>query len=231
MTPPDPLPDDKNELKAALIEARAKLSGAEALIEHLQLVIAKMKREIFGPRSERGQRLIDQMELQLEELAAEAGEDEANAEIARVEVEGFSRLKAKRRNFPADLPRRRVVHPAPQSCPCCGSSKLSKIGEDVTETLDVIPRQWLVTEHVREKFSCRNCEKITQPPAPFHVIARGFAGASLLAMMLVAKYANHQPLNRQSEQYGREGIELSVSTMADHVGACAATLKPLYELI
>src|SRR5437763_11779869 len=231
MTPPDPLPDDKNELKAALIEARAKLSGAEALIEHLQLVIAKMKREIFGPRSERGQRLIDQMELQLEELAAEAGEDEANAEIARVEVEGFSRLKAKRRNFPADRPRRRVVHPAPQSCPCCGSSKLSKIGEDVTETLDVIPRQWLVTEHVREKFSCRNCEKITQPPAPFHVIARGFAGASLLAMMLVAKYANHQPLNRQSEQYGREGIELSVSAMADHVGACAATLMPIYELI
>jgi transposase len=231
MTPPDPLPDDKNELKAALIEARAKLSGAEALIEHLQLVIAKMKRAVFGPRSERGQRLIDQMELQLEELAAEAGEDETNAEIARVEVEGFSRLKAKRRNFPADLPRRRVVHPAPQSCPCCGSSKLSKIGEDVTETLDVIPRQWLVTEHVREKFSCRNCEKITQPPAPFHVIARGFAGASLLAMMLVAKYANHQPLNRQSEQYGREGIELSVSTMADHVGACAAALKPVYELI
>src|SRR5947208_4248930 len=151
--------------------------------------------------------------------------------MARVEVEGFSRLKAKRRNFPADLPRRRVVHPAPQSCPCCGSSKLSKIGEDVTETLDVIPRQWLVTEHVREKFSCRNCEKITQPPAPFHVIARGFAGASLLAMMLVAKYANHQPLNRQSEQYGREGIELSVSTMSDHVGACAAALKPVYELI
>jgi hypothetical protein len=88
-----------------------------------------------------------------------------------------------------------------------------------------------VTEHVREKFSCRNCEKISQPPAPFHVIARGFAGPSLLAMMLVEKYANHQPLNRQSEHYGREGIELSVSTMADHVGACAAVLLPLHELI
>jgi len=231
MTTPDHLPDDKNELKAALIETRAKLSGAEALIEHLQLVIAKMKREMFGPRSERSQRLIDQMELQLEELAAEAGEDETNAETARVQVQGFARRQARRRDFPADLPRRRIVHAAPASCPCCGSSKLSKIGEDVTETLDVIPRQWLVTEHVREKFSCRNCEKITQPPAPFHVIARGFAGPSLLAMMLVEKYANHQPLNRQSEQYGREGIELSVSTMADHVGACAATLKPLFELI
>ena len=84
---------------------------------------------------------------------------------------------------------------------------------------------------MREKFSCRHCEKITQPPAPFHVIARGFAGPSLLAMILVDKYANHQPLNRQSEQYAREGIELSVSTMADHVGACTAALLPLYELI
>jgi transposase len=88
-----------------------------------------------------------------------------------------------------------------------------------------------VTEHVREKFSCRSCEKITQPPAPFHAIARGFAGPSLLAMVLVDKYAKHQPLNRQSDQFARERIELSVSTMADHVGACAAVLMPLYELI
>jgi transposase len=88
-----------------------------------------------------------------------------------------------------------------------------------------------VTEHVREKFTCRSCETINQPPAPCHSIARGFAGPSLLAMILVEKYANHQPLNRQSEQHAREGIELSVSTMADHVGACAATLMPLHELI
>jgi transposase len=230
-TTPDHLPEDTAALKAALIEARAKLSGAEALIEHLQLVIAKMKREMFAPRSERSQRLIDQLELQLEELAAAAGEDETKAETVRVHVQGLTRRQATRRNFPADLPRRRIVHAAPTSCPCCGGSKLSKIGEDITETLDVVPRQWFVTEHVREKFSCRSCETITQPPAPFHAIARGFAGPSLLAMMLVEKYANHQPLNRQSEQYAREGIELSVSTMADHVGACAATLRPLYELI
>jgi transposase len=225
------LPDDIAALKAALIETRAKLTGAQALIEHLQLVIVKMKREMFGPRSERSQRLIDQLELQLEELAAAAAEDETKAETARVQVRDFTRRPATRRNFPADLPRRRVVHPAPTSCPCCGSTKLSKIGEDITETLDVVPRQWFVTEHVREKFSCRSCEKINQPPAPFHAIARGFAGPSLLAMILVDKYANHQPLNRQSDQFAREGIELSVSTMADHVGACAATLMPLYELI
>jgi len=229
-TTSDPLPDDKEALKAALTETRAKLSGAEAMIEHLQLVIAKLKREKFGPRSDRSQRLLDQLELQLEELAAAAAEDEAKATTG-VQVQGFVRRKATRRNFPEHLLRRRIVHPVPTSCPCCGSTRLSKIGEDVTETLDVVPRQWFVTEHVREKFSCRHCEKITQPPAPFHVIARGFAGPSLLAMILVDKYANHQPLNRQSEQYAREGIELSVSTMADHVGACTAALLPLYELI
>src|SRR5947209_18874777 len=179
----DHLPDDIPALKAALIETRAKLSGATALIEHLQLVIAKMKREMFGPRSERSQRLIDQLELQLEALAAAAGEDATEAEAARVPVQDFTRRPTTRRNFPADLPRRRMVHPAPASCPCCGSSKLSKIGEDVAETLDVVPRQWFVTEHVREKFSCRSCEKINQPPAPFHAIARGFAGPTLLAMI------------------------------------------------
>ena len=230
-TASDQLPDNVDELKTALIETRAKLSGAEAMIEHLQLVIAKMKREMFSPRSERSQRILDQLELQLEELAAAAGEDATKVETASVHVKGFTRRKATRRNFPEHLPRRRIVYPGPTSCPCCGGSKLSKIGEDVTETLDVIPRQWFITEHVREKFSCRSCETITQPPAPFHAIARGFAGPSLLAMMLVEKYANHQPLNRQSEHYAREGIELSVSTMADHVGACAATLMPLYELV
>jgi transposase len=227
----DHLPEEIAALKAALIEARAKLAGAQAMIEHQQLVIEKMKREMFGPRSERSQRLIDQLELQLEELAAAKGEEETKAQTKHIQVQGFTRRQATRRNFPADLPRRRVVHPAPTCCPCCGDSKLSKIGEDITETLDIVPRQWFVTEHVREKFSCRSCEKITQPPAPFHAIARGFAGPSLLAMILVDKYANHQPLNRQSDQFAREGIELSVSTMADHVGACAAALMPIYELI
>jgi transposase len=225
------LPDDPDALKAALIETRARLSGAEALIEHLQLLIAKMKRELFGPRSERTQLLLDQLELQLEELAAAAAEDEAKADVAGgIEVQGFTRAK-KRRDFPAHLPRRRIVHPAPTACPCCGGTKLSKIGEDITETLDVVPRQWFVTQHVREKFSCRACAKITQPPAPFHTIARGFAGPSLLAMILVDKYADHRPLNRQSDQFAREGIDLSVSTMADHVGTCATNLLPLYELI
>src|SRR5882672_10693602 len=105
----NPLPDDKDALKAALIEARAKLSGAEAMISHLQLVIAKMKREMFGPRSERSQRLIDQMELQLEDLAAGLGEDAARLEAASGEVRSFARRKATRRDFPDELPRHEAL--------------------------------------------------------------------------------------------------------------------------
>jgi transposase len=98
------------------------------------------------------------------------------AKAARVTVQGFTRRQATRRNFPEHLPRRRIVYPGPTWCPCCRGTKLSKVGEDITETLDVVPRQWFVTEHVREKFSCRACETITQPPAPFHAIAPALPG-------------------------------------------------------
>jgi len=174
------------------------------------------------------------MELQLEDLEATAAEDELAAEQAAAgtqTVRTFQRKRPSRKPFPDHLPRERVVIAAPESCPCCGSGNLSKLGEDITETLEVIPRQWKVIQTVREKFSCRQCEKITQPPAPFHVTPRGFAGPSLLAMILFEKFGQHQPLNRQSERYAREGIELSVSTLADQVGACTRILQPLHSLI
>ena len=142
----------------------------------------------------------------------------------------FPRKRPGRKPLPADLPRERNVLPSPEVCPCCGG-KLSKLGEDVTETLEVIPRQYKVIQTVQEKFSCRACETISQPPAPFHPIARGRAGASLLAMILYEKYGNHQPLNRQSAGFAHEGIELDVSTLADWVGAGSATLAPLTKLI
>jgi transposase len=132
--------------------------------------------------------------------------------------------------LPEHLPRERVAILAPSACVCCGG-RLSKLGEDITETLEVIPRQWKVIQTVRERFSCRACETITQPPAPFHPIARGRAGPQLLAMILEAKFSQHLPLNRLSETYAREGIELSVSTIADWVGTCTATLTPLMTLI
>jgi len=120
---------------------------------------------------------------------------------------------------------------APESCACCGSARLLKQGENVTETLKVIPRQWKVIQTVREKFSCRQCEAISQPPAPFYVTPRGFAGSTLLAMVLFEKSGQHQPLNRQSERYAREGVDLSLATLADQVGVCAAVLRPLHALI
>jgi len=240
VTTPEPLPEDIAALKAALVAERAarqqaevRASSAEAMVAHYKLLIAKLKREQYGQSSERGRKLIDQLELQLEELAASAAEDEAAAEPTGVDptsVHAFTRKKPVRAPFPAHLPRERVVIPAPSACPCCGG-KLAKLGETITETLEVAPRQWKVIQTVREKFTCRSCEKITQPPAPFHVIARGRAGASLLAMILYAKFGEHQPLNRQSDSYARQGIDLDVSTLADWVGACTATLAPLVELI
>ena len=133
--------------------------------------------------------------------------------------------------FPDHLPRERVVVPAPCSCPACGGDRLSRLGEDVTETLEVIPRSWKVIQTVREKFACRDCEKIAQAPAPFHVVPRGWAGPSFLAMLLFEKYGQHQPLNRQAERFAREGVPLSLSTLADQVGAAAHALMPIYKLI
>ena len=101
----------------------------------------------------------------------------------KIECSAFDRRKPARRPLPEHLPRERIVYPAPSACPCCGGG-LHKLGEDVTETLELVPRQWKVIQHVREKFSCRACETITQPPAPSHPIARGRAGPGLLAHVL-----------------------------------------------
>jgi transposase len=171
--------------------------------------------------------------MQLEDLETTAAETEAAIETAAGEntkVRPFIRRKPVRAPLPAHLPRERVQLPGPSACPCCGG-RLAKLGETITKTLEVIPRRWKVVQTVRENFTCRACDTITQPPAPFHPIARGRAGPNLLAMVLEAKFGQHLPLNRQSETFAREGIDLDVSTLADWVGACSATLAPLVTLI
>lgn len=228
----------ESEVRAAradadLTHAQATAFSAEALIARLRLEIEKLRRMLYGARSERKERLVDQLEMQLEDVEADATEDELAAERSTPStvVKTFERRRPARKPFPDHLPRERVIVPAPEACPCCGSAKLSKLGEDITETLEVVPRQWKVIQTVRERFSCRECETITQPPAPFHVTPRGFAGPNLLAMTLFEKFGQHQPLNRQSERYAREGVDLSLSTLADQVGACASALRPLHALI
>ncbi len=239
---------------AELAVARAKASEDTALIAHQKLRIAKLERQIYGPRSERLVRLIDQLALKFEELDASATEDELAAEAAvakTTNVAGFTRARPERNTFPDHLPRERVVIDPPVACDCCGGARLRKLGEDVTRTLEVIPRQWKVIETVREKFTCRDCEKdgrehrpsrlrrrrrviapeVSQAPAPFHVIPRGWAGPSLLAMILYEKFGQHQPLNRQAERYALEDVPISLSTMADAVGASCKVLEPLSRLL
>src|SRR5881227_2774088 len=204
--------------EAELAVARAKASDDQALIAHQQLLIEKLTRQLYGPRSERTSRILDQIELRFEELESSATEDEIAAEMAVAKtttVAAFTRKRPARKPLPEHLPRERVIVPGPTTCLCCGGRRLRKLGETVTETLESIPRQWKVIQHVREKFTCRDCEKISQAPAPFHVLARGWAGPSLLAMVLFEKFGQHQPL--------------SLSTLADQVGGCTAALAPLFK--
>src|SRR6202140_152447 len=247
-TPRDALPEDVTALRAELASERAKAldiaaelavalakaSEDSALIAQQKLQIAKLQRQIYGQRSERSSRLIDQLTLTFEELESGATEDELAAEkaVARTTtVRGFTRTRPERNTFPHHLRREPVVIDPPTACECCGGSRLRKLGEDVTRTLESVPRQWKVIETVREKFSCRDCEKISQAPAPFHAVARGWAGPSLLAMIMFEKFGQHQPLNRQAERYALEGVPVALSTMADAVGSVCAVLDPLLRLL
>ena len=245
----DSLPTDLTAAHALILvqrdallaaESRAATAEAEAharalLIEQMKFTIAKLRHEQYGQSSERSA-VIEQFELQLADLEETASEAEAAAQMAAaaanaetIKVPAFERRKPARRPLPEHLARERIVYPAPSACSCCGGTNLRKIGEDITEMLEAIPRQWKVIQHVREKYSCRACEKISQPPAPSHPIARGRAGPHLLAQVLFGKYGLHLPLNRQSAAFAREGIDLDVSTLADWVGAASATLMPLVE--
>src|SRR6266487_1800487 len=218
--------------EAELAVARAKASDDQALIAHQQLRIEKLTRQLYGPRSERTSRILDQIELRFEELESSATEDEIAAEMAVAKtttVAAFTRKRPARKPLPEHLPRERVIVPGPTTCLCCGGKRLRKLGETVTETLESIPRQWKVIQHVREKFTCRDCEKVSQAPAPFHVIARGWAGPSPLAMVLFEKFGQHQPLNRQADRYAKEGVPISLSTLADQVGGCTLALTPLFQ--
>lgn len=241
----EPPRDELLELRAKLAAAHEKLLVAEAEAArvkainadltarnaYLELMNEKMRRDKYGPSSDSMRRFLNQMELSFEDLEETATEDEilaARAAAKTTTVQAFTRTRGTRRDFPADLPRERVVIAAPETCPCCGSDDLSHLPPSITETLERIPARHKVIETVREKVSCRACEKISQPPAPFHVTPRGMFGASFLAGLVFQKYGLHQPLNSQRDRLESEGIPLGLSTLADQVGACCVALKPLF---
>jgi transposase len=223
------------DLKALSVDAlRTMVVEQHAFIERLQTMIAHLRRMQFGRKSEKIERQVEQLELELEELESAKGaqleELERKLEPAKAAAVGTVR-KPVRRALPAHLPREVKTHaPAEQCCPAC-RAELKKLGEDVSEVLEWVPASFKVIRHVRPKLCCTKCDVIVQAEAPSRPIARGMAGPGLLAHVLVSKYADHLPLYRQAEIYAREGLDLERSTLADWVGSTSKLLEPLNEAL
>ena len=226
------LPDDPAALKRVIAAMAQDALTAQAAIARLKFQLAGYRRAEFGRSSEKLARDTEQLELALETLEIDQAERLATASpavAAAVETAAEARKPA-RRPLPEHLPREDRRHPAPCACPSCGGT-LRKIGDEVTETLDYVPGRFKVVRHLREKLSCRLCDTVVAAPAPDHAIARGRAGAGLLAHIVVSKYDDHLPLYRQAEIFARGGVSLETSTLSGWVGATAAALKPLVDAL
>lgn len=230
------LPEDLNTLQALVIAQQERLAERDAEIEHLKLIIAKLRRLQFGQSSEQLDATLGQLELSLEELETVRAEQAqvAAASEAAPAPPGTSAAPAKRparKPLPDHLPRETVEHaPAECACPDCGGA-LKKLGEDVSEVLEFVPQHFKVIRHVRPKLACAACDTIVQAPAASRPMANGLAGPGLLAHVLTAKYCDHLPLYRQSGIYARSGVELERSTLSDWVGQCSALLRPLVNAL
>ncbi len=220
---------DPAGLKALILCQHEQLVSHRSEIEHLKLLIAKLRRMQFGRKSEKLERQIGQLELKLEEL--ETGRvSPASESDAKLSAQAFSLVKPARQPLPEHLPREvKTYSPQEQVCACGG--RLRPLGQDVSELLEWVPGSFKVMRYVRPKLSCASCERIVQAPAPSRPIERGLAGPGLLAHVLVAKYCDHQPLYRQAEMYAPEGVELERSTLADWVGGTSRLLEPLVEAL
>src|SRR5215468_7790352 len=211
----------------ALLSKDEQLLSRDAEIEHLKLLIAKLRREQYGRSSEKLDREIAQLELRLGELEASRANDSERSESRRDSVVA----RPARRPLPANLPREvRTYSPPESDCRDCGRP-MKQLGEDVSEMLEYVPEHFKVIRHVRKKLVCIRCDRIVQAMAPSRPIERGIAGPGLLAHVLVSKYADHLPLYRQAEIYARDGVELDRSTMAEWVGGCSRLLEPLVEAL
>jgi transposase len=225
------LPDlsglDVDALRALILAQQQELASRDTEIDNLKLLILKLKRMQFGRKSEKLDKQIEQLELRLEDLEANQT-TQTSCEPATQQTPAVAN-KPGRRPLPEQLPREIETYlPKHEACPDCGG-QLRFLGEDVSEILEYVPARFKVIRQVRPKLSCGACERIVQEPAPSRPIDRGLAGPGLLAHVLVAKYADHLPLYRQSEIYERDGIELDRSTLADWVGGASRVLAPLVE--
>ena len=219
------LPDDPNALKAMLLAERARN-------ERLVQIIKEMQRHRFGRRAETLPE--DQMLLALEDVEQTKAGDAAAAESksAAARSEATRRRRRNRGALPAHLARiETIVDIDDKTCPCC-KGELHRIGEDVSERLDVVPAQFRVLVTRRPKYACRACEEgVAQAPAPARLIEGGLPTEATVAHVLVSKYADHLPLYRQAQIYARQAIDLDRSTLADWVGRAAWHLRPVHELL
>jgi transposase len=229
---PDQLPDEPEALKQIIAAMAQDAITAQAEIAKLRFQLARYRRAEFGRSSEKLEREANQLELAIEALEADQAERLAAASpvVAAIVESAIEAKKPARRTLPDHLPREEIIHPARCACPSCGGA-LRRIGDEITETLDYVPGRFRVIRHVREKLSCRACDTIVATPAPDHAIARGRAGAGLLAHIVVSKYDDHLPLYRQAEIFAREGVNLETSTLSGWVGATAAALAPLIDAL
>lgn len=229
---PDNLPDDLTALKRIIAAMALDAATAQAEIARLKFQLARYRRAEFGRSSEKLAREVEQLELALEALETDQAERLATASpaVAAAVETAAEAQKPARRPLPQHLPREDIRHPAPCTCPGCGGA-LRKIADEVSETLDYVPGRFKVVRHIREKLSCRVCDTVVAAPAPDHAIARGRAGAGLLAHIVVSKYDDHLPLYRQAEIFARGGVSLETSTLSGWVGATAAALQPLVDAL
>jgi transposase len=229
---PDQLPNDADALKRIIAAMAQDAVNAQAEIAKLRFQLARYRRAEFGRSSEKLERAADQLELAIEALETDQAERIAAASpvVAAAIESAVEAKRPARRPLPEHLPREEVIHAAPCACPSCGGA-LRRIGEEITETLDYVPGRFKVIRHVREKLSCRACDTVVAAPAPDHAIARGRAGAGLLAHIVVSKYDDHLPLYRQAEIFAREDVNLETSTLSGWVGATAAALAPLVDAL
>lgn len=229
---PDQLPDDPQALKQIIAAMAQDAVAAQVEIAKLRFQLARYRRAEFGRSSEKLAREVDQLELAIETLEADQAERlAASSPVAAAIIEAVADShKPARRPLPEHLPREDRIHPAPCACPNCGGV-LRPISEDITETLDYVPGRFKVIRHLRAKLSCRACDTVVSASAPDHPIARGRAGAGLLAHIVVSKYDDHLPLYRQAEIFAREGVNLETSTLSGWVGATAAVLAPLIDAL
>jgi transposase len=210
---------------AELAESEARLKALLLEIERIKLQLAVLRRQRYGQSSEKLDSEITQLELQLEDLEENFGEQiAASPKPATPEMTAKSpRKPAGRKPLPPHLPREVVVHEPEITCRCggCDPARLVRLGETTTEVLEKIPARLKVIRHVRPKYACRLCEAVFQAPAPELPIEKGRPGPGLLANIAISKYCDGLPLYRQAGILRREGIDITRAVMAESIGHVA----------